>query len=41
MIETGAKAANMETLGKISGALNMKLSELVVQYEDDCEDPPP
>ena len=38
MIETGTKAANMETLGKISGALNMKLSELVIQYEVDCED---
>ena len=35
MIESGSKAANMETLGKISGAMGMKLSELVMRYEDE------
>ena len=38
MIETGTKAANMETLAKISGAMNMKLSELVTRYEEDSEE---
>ncbi len=33
MIENGSKNANVETLWKISGALEMRLSELMVRVE--------
>ena len=38
MIESGSKAANMETLMKLSCAMDMKLSELVQRYESDAEE---
>jgi len=38
MIESGSKAANMETLMKLSSAMDMKLSELVQRYESDAEE---
>ena len=36
MIETGGKNANMETLWKISEALDMPLSALLERYEKEC-----
>ncbi|MBR2822850.1 MAG: helix-turn-helix transcriptional regulator [Clostridia bacterium] len=38
MIEAGSKAANMETLMKLSDAMDMKLSELVQRYESEAEE---
>lgn len=37
MIETGSKNANVETLWRISAALNMRLSELIKLIEEEHE----
>ncbi|MBQ7885885.1 MAG: helix-turn-helix transcriptional regulator [Clostridia bacterium] len=38
MIECGTKAANIETLAKISRAFDMKLSELFLEIEKEQSD---
>ncbi|MBE5799034.1 MAG: helix-turn-helix transcriptional regulator [Clostridiales bacterium] len=44
MIENGSKSANVETLWRITSALNIRLSELIRMIEDQIEengtDPP-
>lgn len=39
MIETGNKNANVDTLWRIAQALDMKLSDLIKQIEDEHERP--
>ena len=39
MIETGSKNANVDTLWRIAQALDMKLSDLIKQIEDEHERP--
>lgn len=39
MIETGSKNANVDTLWRIAQALEMKLSDLIKQIEDEHERP--
>ena len=38
MIENGSKSANVETLWKISAALDMRLSELIIMVEQQLEE---
>lgn len=40
MIETGEKSANVDTLWRIAGALDMKLSDLVRLVEERDKPPP-
>ena len=40
MIETGEKSANVDTLWRIAGALDMKLSDLVRMVEERDKPPP-